>query len=59
MQTSLIVAIIISVIVLIGGVVFGLMTLKNLPTNTTPKPLPFKFNTVPPPVLSTATTSPP
>lgn len=57
MQTSLIVAIIISVIVLIAGVLFGLMALKSLPT--TPKPLPFKFNTVPPPVLSTATTSHP
>ncbi len=57
MKTSLIVAIIISVFVLIAGVLFGLMKLKSLPT--APPPLRFKFNTVPPPVLSTATTSPP
>ena len=52
MNTSLIIGIIISVIILVAGVTFGAMTLTSLPKP--PPPLKVKFNTVPPPVLSSS-----
>ena len=60
MKTSLLVAIVISVILSIAAASFGVYRLYKVKHMPTPPPLKFTFHRVPPPTLSTTiTTAPP